>query len=353
MFANNYSLREIAQEKVAVLTLNDPVFTDIMPITSENTDEVVWQQRDSYRGLMQPRSLGGPYSVITREGQSTYKMKPGYYGDQKVMDEQFLVSSRQIGTTNAPIDLTVEQGKDQDHLLTRAIQRLKLVAWKFVCTGAYSVLDAMGNVIAADATSITPFTVAVAWSDHANSTPLADLRKVKTRHRGKSVNFGKNAKLYLNSTDVNHLLSNTNQNDLGAKRFIQVSSSSSVSQPLSLADVNTYLLGCDLPQIVEWDDTYIDDAGTTQLYIADGFGALIGARDLGEPVANFIMTRNAEMLMSGEAVVGNGANGKVTGLDNLFYNFALKRTPARGISSMGFNGAPAVFFPSAVVPFRT
>lgn len=345
-YATSVDLREIAQDKYPVLTADDPVLTDIMPVTSVNAAVVEWEQRDSYRGLMQPRTLGGPYSVVDREGIKLYRMDPGYYGDSKVIDEDMITRAREIGNLgDQPIDLTKQQGRDQDHLLTRGLQRLKKIGWDFVTTGVYTALDKRGNVVQLDSTPIVPFTTAVSWATVASATPIKDLRTVKLRHRGHSVSFGRNAKLYLNSQDVINLLSNTNANDLGG-RFRQIMTANALVGPVSLKDVNTWLLDADLPQIVEWDDTYIDDAGNVQTYLQQGYGALVGARDHGEPVAEFVMTRNAEIM------VGGVKSKNMGGIDNLFYDFELKRKPVRGISTMGFNGAPAIYYPSAVVPFR-
>lgn len=353
LYASSGTLKEILQDKYAVLSLEDPVFSDIMPIASQNTDRVLWDQRDSFRGLAGARAPGGPYTVVAREGINRYEMRPGYYGDEKIMDEQMLTQAAQVGTFGDAIDVTGLQGNDQDHLMTRALQRLKKVAWDFCTLGSYTYFDANGVLSAEDAASLTPFTTAVAWSDHANSTPLYDLRQAKLRHRGHSVSFGRDAKLYLNSTDVNNLLANANQNDLGARRFIQVAPSTALTAPLTLGDVNSYLFSADLPQVVEWDDNYIDDAGAVQLYIATGYGTLVGKRLRGEPVSEFIMTRNPELMMAG--VAGRNAmpsRGPMGPFDNLFYDFEWQHKPLRGISAMGFNGAPAIYYPSAVIPFR-
>ena len=141
---------------------------------------------------------------------------------------------------------------------------------------------------------------------------------------------------------MNSLLSNENPNDLGAKRVITVNAG---AQPMTVADVNRYLMEADLPQIVEYDDSYLDENGNVQMFIPQGYGVLVGARDYGDPVAEFIFTRHADLIRSGTRLGGGDYS-------NIYFDFELKKNPARGISTLAFNGAPAFYFPSAIIPFR-
>jgi len=341
-FATSAVLTEILQDKMPVLTFDDPLFTDIMPTRSVNAALVIWEQRDNYKGLLTARIADEGYGKVKREGLSTFTVTPGLYGDQKEMHGSWLTNARQAGQFGQAIDLNVAQQEDMEHLLTRAISRIRKIGWDLVTNGIYQVPGPNGSIIYQDTFNLTPFNAATAWATVATATPMLDMRNAKLRHRGHSVSFGRNAKLYLNSTDVNSLLANTNPNDLGAKRVITVGAG---AQPFTLANVNTYMFEADLPQIVEYDKTYIDDSGTVQLYIAQGYGVLVGARETGEPVGEFLLTRNADNLVS-------GTKSNPGQFDNLYFDFDLKRNPARGVSTMSFAGAPAIYFPSAVVPFR-
>ncbi len=341
VYAQNAELSMILQDKMPVLTLNDPLFS-LMPIRSKDVARVVWDQRGNYVGLTSARGYDGGYGRVNREAVSRFGVDPAPYGDQKIMSEDWLTNSRQAGSFGNAIDLTEGQAGDQDHLITRMVQRLKQVGWTLFTTGTYSVLGPMGQLIMTDTFNLTPFNVVTPWSTVATSTPLLDLRNAKLRHRGHSVSFGKNARLFLNSQDVNSLLSNTNGNDLGAKRVLTVNAG---AQPMTLADVNRYLLEADLPQVVEYDDSYLDDSGTVQMFIPQGYGVLVGARDYGDPVAEFIFTRHADLIRA-------GANLATGDFSNVYFDFEMRKNPARGISTLAFNGAPAFYFPSAIVPFR-
>jgi len=349
LYASSRELSEILPVKYDVLTLDDPAF-EMFPIDSVNADKVEWDQRDPTLGLLNAGTAGGPYGIVPRKGVTRFEAKPGYYRSKLIMDEEMMTKAAEIATWGTALDIQKQQAEDQDQLLTLAIQRIKQVTWSFLTTGAYSCLDSNGLLAVSDTAALTPFTTAVAWSSLTTATPLYDLRQLKLRHLGQSVTFGRGAKLYLNSVDVNSLLSNANPTDLGAKLRLWLGGASPGSQPFTLADVNTYLIASDLIEIVEWDDNYLAANGTATRYIATGFGVAVGKRLRGEPIGKFLMTRNPELMMASSA----GGRGQAMGgpLSNLYYDFEFFHKPLVGESAMSFNGAPAIYYPGAVVPFR-
>ena len=350
-YASNSVMKTILQVKYPVLELEDPLF-QICPIVSVAADKVIWQQRDSFTGLLTARGINAPYGVVHREGVDWFEVRPGYYGDKKIMDEQFLTQTAQMGTWGDRIDLNEGQASDQEHLLTRALQRIKYTLWNFFVTGKYTSTDALGNIIVQDNAGLTPFQTSVAWNLHSTATPLYDIRQMKLRHRYQSVSFGKDARLFLNSQDVNDLLANSNPNDLGGFRSIILGSASAQSIGMTLEAVNSFLLRNDLPQIVEWDDSWITDAGVGTLYIPYQSGVLVGQRLRGEPVAEFIMTLNPELMYGGQGAKQPRMTGGEA-MANLYYNFSFEHEPIKAISAMGFNGAPAIYYPGSVVPVNT
>ena len=338
-YAQNAELFAVLQNLIPVKTFEDPIFTDIMPVRSTKAQRVIWDQRDDYKGLTGARGYGGPFGQVKREGIKRYGVDPVPFGEDKLMSEDWFLNTRQEGTFGDAIDLTQGQMEDQVHLLDRAINRLRKVGWDLVTTGTYSVLGPNGQVIGTDSYTLKSYTAAVSWANFASSTPLLDLRNIKLLHRGQSVSFNKRAKIYMQSVDVNNLLSNTNPNDLGAKRVITQNAG---AQPMSLADVNNYLLDNDLPQIVEYDKFYLDETGTYQMFIPQGTMVVVGARDEGDPVAEFMMTPNFGQLASGSKI-GN------KGFENIYVDFKLDMDQFNARSRIAFNGAPAVYFPSAIV----
>lgn len=339
-------VRKILPIKYDLMTLNDPIF-QVMPITSVDAGKVIWDVPDSTLGITAGRRPDSPYGVVQRLGANRFSADPGYYGDQLVINEQMANESAEIGSFQGPVDVTALQMRDQDQLIARAFQRLKLVGWTMFCTGKYTTVDSNGQLVMADQAQLTPFTTTISWALPATSTPLADLRNLYERHLGQSVSFGRDARIYLAQPDVNALLANSNPNDLGAKLRVWLGTSQQGTQPMTLADVNSYLLEADLPQIVAWDDNYLDSNNVAQRYIQPGFGVCVGKRLRNEPVAEFVMTRNVEIKYGRP-----GSKTSLSGFDNLYFDVRMEHGPWRLISLLGFNGAPALYYPGAIVPFR-
>lgn len=333
VFADSATLQEILQDKIAALTFDDPLFA-MFPLDRDDTNTLMWEQRDNWQGLTAARAFDGGFGRVQREGFNRYTVIPGAYGDQKVLSEEYLTTSREIGEFGTAIDITKGQALDQEHLLARMVARVKKIVMDLLVNGNYSVPGPNGATIITDTFSLQSFTASVSWATAATSTPLADMRTMKLKSRGHSVRFNAKAELWINSKTVNNMLANTNANDLGGRRTVNASGQ---IQPLSLEIVNQIMMDNDLPRIVEYDDGYMDDSNVFQLFIPDNAGVLIGARTTGEPVGKFVFTRN----------VNNHAMGR--GSTEVYFDFEFKKNPVKGISTLSFNGAPAIWFPSAIV----
>lgn len=203
------------------------------------------------------------------------------------IDEVELTTRRQFGSFNTPIAISDLVMDRQDYLLNRRIDRMRYIGWTLLTTGTFSITNADGSVSHTDTFSIQTFTATTPWSTLATSTPLRDLRAVKLLGRGKGVRFDRSATIYLNQTDVNNCLNNTNSADLGGRR---TRGGDTIN---SLASLNQVLLDDDLPTIMPYDEGYLNDAGTFNLFIGAGTGVVKGTRPAGQVIADFGLTRNA------------------------------------------------------------
>lgn len=327
IFPPSAELTEIAQVKQARLTQDRLIFR-FMPIKTHDTSTVMWEQKDDYKGLQQLRGLGGQPASVAHTGGKRYIERPGYYGEFEPLDEQLLTERRQWGTWGTSINLNDLVMEAQDKLLLRRLDRIEWIGWKLFTTGAFSVLLPTGAIGHAGSYTLQSHNAST-WSDHANSTPLADYRAVQLLSRGTSASFGSGATSVMNRTQVNHLLSNTNPNDLGGKRM------AGLAQALSLADVNTLLLGEGLPRIEVYDEGYIDDAGVFQLFIPDGVVTVFGQHPAGQSIAEYMMTRN----------INNP--GFAPGA---YMEVIQEPKPPKEIQVHdGHNGGPALYYPGSVV----
>lgn len=335
-YPTNLELREIEQELLPVLTMNDPLF-EHFPIVSVQEDILAWEAYDSFKGLQGARGLNGDPTRVRSIGANRYIMEPGYYGEFAVIDEKDLTRRRPIGQFTGPVNIDDLIRRKQDQLLNREIMRIKQINWGLVTTGQFSVLTEGGVIVHTDKYSIRTATAAVSWSTYATATPLKDFRAVALLSRGTSVDFGAGAKAYMNRTTFNHMIANVNDHDLDGRR------TSGLKTPMNLEEVNRLLLGEGLPQIEVFDQGYLADNGTPEglftLFIPDGVVVIIGQRTNGSRLGEYRMTRNANnpnMEPGSYVYVVDSAN---TG----------NPVPRQIAVHRGHNGGPVMFYPNGVV----
>lgn len=341
-YPTSSELTTIAQDKMPRLTADRPIF-DIFPIRTVDSHLLRWEQKDNYVGLQQIRGLNGDPARVKRIGGKVYQMEPGVYGEFIRIDEQELTTRRQWGSYNQPISIDDLVMEAQDQLLGRQIDRIEQVLWALITpsvstggggstvTGTFSVLGPDGSILQADAYTLQSYGAAVAWATVATATPIADFRGIKLLSRGKSVSFGAGCIAYANQVTVNNLLSNTNTNDLGGRRL------SGLAPVNNLADVNRILLGEDLPAVQVYDDGYLDDNGSFQLFIPNSRVVVVGKRPAGQTVGEYRMTRN----------VNNP--GMAPGMYMKVIDRGEDEVPRSIEVHQGHNGGPVLYFPSAIV----
>ena len=358
-FMNAAELTKILQVRIPQrIGDKDPVFNDLCRPRSIDTQIILFEQRDSSSLFTPGRNFGSDFGTVQREAKNRIQLTSVQYGEDKVMDEEFMLMSREMGQFGSPIDLTQEQLSDQDYLIDRMKTRYKLNWWNLVCTGSYSALGPAGELVGGGSYTFQQNQAAVDWSNFSASTPLLDMRNWKLQGRGQSVKFNKEARLYMQSQDVNNMLSNTNPNDLGAKRVITQNAG---AQPMSLGDVNRFFMDDDLPQIVEYDESYNTvpvNFNTVfpsaigggpfpyTMFIPQGTAILIGAREMGDPVCDYTMTPTLPKAMGQRGMM----RGQGSAWSNVYMDYKLDledKWQAR--TRIAFAGQVRVLYPSAII----
>lgn len=334
VYPTSAELREVEQEKLPRLTQERPIF-QILPMESVNYHTLRWDQMDNYIGLQQARGLNGEPARVKRVGVKTWEVDPGVYGEYVTIDEMELTTRRTLGTFNQPVNVTDLVMSAQDQLLNRRLDRIEKTGWDLLIAQTYSILGPTGAVIHKDDVSglIQTLTAGITWVNAATAVPLANFRAAKLLGRGKGVSFGAGAKCYMNSTMVNQMLANTNSADLYGRRVTGLATAN------NLAMVNTLLMADNLPQIVEYDEGYIDDAGSFQLFIPDNKALLVGKRNSSAVLGGYRFTRNVN---NPEFAPGPYQRIVIKGQDN-------DDPPLNIRVHDGFNGGPVVYFPSSFV----
>jgi hypothetical protein len=321
-------LQTIAQEYLPRLMEARPVF-DIFPTRDVDSHLLEWEQRDNYLGLQQVRGLNGEPNRVKPIGGKAYQMKPGVYGEYALIDEDQLTQRRQWGSFGSPINIEDLVMEKQNQLLVRRLDRIEKMLWDLLVTGTFSVADG-AMTLHTDTYTEQTYSAGVAWGTAATSTPLADLRAVQLKARGLSVNFGVNARLYMNRVTLNQVLNNTNAADLGGRR---VAGFQTINGPQALTQI---LAAEDLPSFVVYDEGYYDDAGAFQLFIPNNKAVLVGSRRDGDPVGEYRYTRNANNMD-----LAPGPYMRV--IDDP------DQIPRSIQVHDGHNGGPVMFHPAAIV----
>lgn len=330
VYPTSVELTEIAQDLTPRLEADREIF-NILPVRSVDSHLLEWEQLDNYIGLQQVRGLGGDPPRVKAIGAKRYQMEPGVYGEFRRIDEVQLTARRQYGTFGTPINITDLVREAQEQLLLRRLDRQELIGWTLLSTGTFSVAGPMGTVLHTDTFTLKTYTAGVTWATSATAVPLANFRAVKLLGRGSSSKFGAGATAYMNQTTFNSLVTNTNANDLAGRRVTGLLS------PLNLQEIGTILMGEDLPKIRIYDEGYIDDSGTFQLFIPNNKVIVVGQRPAGQRLGEYRMTRNAN-----NADLAPGPYMKVVDEG--------ERTVPRVIDVHdGHNGGPVLYFPGGFV----
>lgn len=326
-------IMQIEQDKLPRLVEDDPIF-DLFPMRDIDNDLLIWEQLDNYTGLQGIRGIDGEPGRVKQTKLKQYEMEPGVYGEFEQIDERELTKRRQAGTFGEPIDITDLVMMRQDKLLNRRLDRIRYILWTLLTTGTFSVSLAQpggGSLVAHTDTYSLQTSSGSTWSTVATATPLADLRATKLLARGHSVLFGSGATAFMNQKTANYMLNNTNDSDLHGRR------QDGLSTINSLKDVNKMIVGDDLPELVAYDDGYLDDSGTFQPWIPDNKVVIIGKRRSGVSLGEYRFTRNGN-----NPDLGPGPYTRVIdrGEDTI---------PRTIEVHDGHNGGPVIFYPSGVI----
>lgn len=303
----------------------------LMPIVEQDTDVIMWEQRDNYPGLQQIRGLNGAPPKVQPIGSKLYLAVPGVYGEYTPIDEKQLTQRRRLGTFATPVSIDDLVTQKAAYLVGRRLDRIRYIGWTLLATGTFSVTHPDGAPGHTDTFSLGTYD-ATTWATVATATPLADFRAVQLLGPAQGANFGGASVAVMNRATANNLLANTNAADLGGKR------TAGLSNVLSMGQVNQLLAGEDLPLIAVYDRGYLNDAGTFTRFVPNGKVIVFGDRPPGDPVAEYIMTRNAN-----NADLGPGAYMKVKD------TYDTNDVPRLIEVHDGHNGGPAIYYPGTIV----
>lgn len=326
LFPTAVSLELVRPQVEASIDLtNDPLLSRC-PITTDESDVVMWERGRSTGGLQGLRGIGGLPNRVELKGADRYIMEPGYYGDFVMIDEMQKMRLRAVGkwTYEGATSLLQEAARV---LYIRYLQRVKQIVRDALLFGRIHITNGQGLIYAAQFDNQT--LRGSDWGTAGAATPLADFTLLQDTYALNGANFGEQAVALVNLRTANKLLANTNAADLGGKRFDGGATLSDLTQ------VNNLLLRRGQPQIRIWNDVYHDEDGNLTPWIPDDYVLVMGIPAFGQRIGTYKLTRN----------VGNpnAAPGRFTYVkDEPDFPFPTK-------VSEGHNGGFAFYCPEAVV----
>lgn len=317
--------------------LEGRVGLEILPFATTDLPSIVLHQPDIFKGLQPFRGLNKP-TLQVPERYNPYgtmcHVEPGYWGEHDQLDEEILTKWAQPGTCNQMLDITQYTTWIQQRLLERRANLIEYNIWQVLVYGRYVALNQSGQVIFDQQFNNQSVSAGVPWTNFAGSFPLRDFRAIQLLGRGTSARFDSCAKAYMNRETANLLFANTNPNDVGRVGL------SACCNFMSQDMINQQFLAQGLPQIVIYDEGYIDDAGIFNVYIPFGYVVIVGCRPNNVPPGHYWLTRNAV-----NCTIGSGFWQKLVDTCD-------REVPRKIFIYDGHNGGPALEYPRMVVVLR-
>lgn len=321
----------------------------IFPVVQKPTFNVRWFQGDNPYGLMQYRGLDGSPPKVQRLGMSEFIYTPGVYGEFTSITEQEILTRASPGNLMLPIGISDLTVRDMSLLTTRMNDRMEANVWTLLTTGSIT-LPAPGPAganVYVDSYTLQTYTASVPWATTATATPIVNIQAAQQLSVGHGASFGAEATLYMNQVTANALINNSNAADFGGRRNMYGATLNNIEA------FSTYFQNQGLPSIRVYDTGYQNQpvAGpetspSTQFtkFIPNNIAVLVGKRPGGQPIGEFQQTIQAMQPGSG---VGPGRYQFIKDFSRGI-NCAVE-IPPRVEVHMGFNGGPALQYPSNIV----
>lgn len=268
---------------------------DILPETESFAQKVRWDERDRDRGMTAPHTMDGDPKIDKRMGSKTHEYTPIPFKETDVLKESEILQARELGTLNGTLNLSREIARIAKNRHDKTKARIEWLRWQTL-RGQITINE--NGVKVSETFPVQSYNVVNDWDDLEDATPLKDFNAIKLMFRGTGAS-PKNAQVYMNQTTANWLLENQNPNDL--KGF---QNSNFVNLAFSVDELNKILTGRGLPNIIVYDEFYVDESNDEQLFIPDAEIIVVGARPGGQKVGDVLNTPSLHRTQNGMPAPG-------------------------------------------------
>ncbi len=343
-FPTNVELDVLVQEYTA--EREKFIGEKILPFEPFMSSKVRWDERDTSRGMTAPHSMDSDPRIDKRPGSKTREYEPIPFKESDLIKESEILRSRELGTFGGVMNIDRAVTQVMKERMDKSYIRAEWLRWKAMSEGEITINE--NGVFVQETFPIQVYNPLVALTDHANATTLKDRNAIKLLFRRTGAS-AKGAVEYMNQTTFNHILENTNANDIRgfrAENFADVT--------FDITNVNKMLEKRGLPTIEIYDEGYVDEADDYQNFIADGNSVIVGKRPAGQKIGAVGMTPTLHRSKNGQPGPGFFSILEVNGQPNM--GLAQVTTDTLGgvanpniKHTGGFYGGPLFWYPRSII----
>lgn len=356
-FGQNYSLDLLPPDLIERTVENDPLLS-LAPPKYKDTSKVVFDIIDNGYGQTPLRGIEGDPETQTAPGFSQKVVSPGYYGGETTIGEKEMTEGREPGSPNEPLDVAKRAAFVLKNQTEGALYRMRFTLSELFRTGKFVISNAAGSVTHADTlegyAERNVFSPDFGWAaDPENATPIDDLLLWKaTLQTGTGARFGKGSKLFMRDKTLNDLFATTQMRE---KFKIEYGNT-----PMGLDGVNKILEAYNLGELVEYNEGRYRTKAAARDKTRALFDYVIphksiiwaGTREDGVQAANYMLTRNLVKNPPIRGVANNpdytfrNPDARQAWAEGIYTLVEWQQMPPKLRSIVGFNGGPAVMYPT-------
>lgn len=357
-FGQNYSLDLLMPDLIERAVESDPLL-QLAPPKGIEFAKVVFDIMDNGYGVTPLRGIEGEPETQTAPGYSQKSVSPGYYGGTVVQGEKEMTEGREYGTPNEPIDVARRAALVIKNQTEGALYRMRFTLSAFFRTGTYLNSNTAKSVSHGDTlegyASRNVFSPDYGFAaDPVNADPIGFFLDVKRQlQTGTGSRFDEKSTLLCRDRTLNDLF-NTNQ--IREKFKIAYGNT-----PIGLKGVNDILNGFNLPSLVEYNEGRYPtkeaaknkDRSLFEFVIPHKSFVWGGYREDKAQAAYYALTRNMVQNPPVKGISNNpdysfsNPDARQQWAEKVYTLVEWRQMPPQLRCTVGFNGGPAVPYPSA------
>lgn len=239
--------------------------------TSKQTDSEIikFYQSATLKGMTKGRNLGSTRRRIAPPGMTLKTCQTAYWGEDHHIDEVDLVRLADVAVDDRMLAENKLYARRSLFAMVRLRRLMEYLRWKAADNGFSSGLTVDDQTITIDFGHAAAASASVAWGTYASSNPVADLVALLQSFRGTGATW---VDFVMNQAAASKIARSANFIDMMKFNNIFRTGINSIGETvkdLVNGSGEGVIGGARLRNVYVYDNTYVDDNGATQTYIAD------------------------------------------------------------------------------------